>query len=628
MKNYRIAYFTADWNYELVETTLHGLKRFTEDHENVSLCIFDCFGKDIGNNADMCEYAIFQLPDLATFDGLLIQGNQIVLQSVREEIVKKILATGIPAVSIDCPLEGCTLVGVDNEAAQHDMTLHVIRDHGAKRLVYLTGILNNGCPEAIQRRDGFLRACREQGVAGSDVEIIEGSWRASDGANVVRRWIESGRPLPDAFICANDDMALGMTEALRDLGRRVPDDVIVTGFDGLTSAAIASPSLSTISRDCAGLNYRAMELLIQKIDGERVPDSIPFDYSVVCAESCGCAKGERHSYLRDRYFQQNRFLKNFYIAQDRMAEQLFDVPNLLSLMDIVEKNRSIFGCDNVWLCINERYFDSSERSRWGSEAEPFCRNMIVAPCGRPDFDFCDTPYVRFPTLGLLPEALMRKYRFLVFYPLHYNTYSIGYLVLDGISEAAELNLHRSIFNFLEIAIENVRKKDLLHELNKELDDLYIHDALTQLYNRFGYERYAREVYNGFRVEDGGAQILFIDMDDMKGINDRYGHEAGDAAIRATAEVLKRACDEKDFIMRYGGDEFLIIASCRKPGLENAIYRELARYNANSDAPFQLNLSIGVVRVNDAEGDALDDAVQSADALMYTHKRSRGRRKGE
>ena len=46
MRNYRIAYFTADWNYELVETTLHGLRQFVDDHEHVQLCVFDCFGKD------------------------------------------------------------------------------------------------------------------------------------------------------------------------------------------------------------------------------------------------------------------------------------------------------------------------------------------------------------------------------------------------------------------------------------------------------------------------------------------------------------------------------------------------------------------------------------------------------
>ena len=86
MIKYRIAFFTADWNFELVETTLHGLKQYVDEHGDVQLCVFDCFGKDLDNEKDKSEYAIYQLADLSKFDGLLIQGNQIVLKRVREEL--------------------------------------------------------------------------------------------------------------------------------------------------------------------------------------------------------------------------------------------------------------------------------------------------------------------------------------------------------------------------------------------------------------------------------------------------------------------------------------------------------------------------------------------------------------
>ena len=144
MSNYRIAFFTVDWNYELVESTLHGLKRFVDDHPNVHLCVFDCFGKDLDNAKDRSEYAIFDLADLSRFDGLLVQGNQIVLDRVRRELEQRISRIGIPAVTIDCPMKGCTLMAVDNRAAQRDIAAHVIERHGARRLVYLTGNTDNG----------------------------------------------------------------------------------------------------------------------------------------------------------------------------------------------------------------------------------------------------------------------------------------------------------------------------------------------------------------------------------------------------------------------------------------------------------------------------------------------------
>ena len=619
MRTYNIAFFTADWNYELVETTLHGLKRYAADHDNVYIRVFDCFGKDQGTSKDLSEYAIFNLPDLTQFDGLLIQGSQIVLESVRQAISLRVAATGIPAVSIDCPIDGCTLITVDNRDAVREITNHLIRDHGARRLVHLTGILENGCPEGHMRKNGFLDACRDNGIPPEDAQVIECTWRTSDGMQVGQRWLREGRPLPDAFVCANDEMAFGLMDALAEEGCHIPQDVMVTGFDNLSSSELSNPRLSTIDRDMDKLNYKAVDVLIDKIEGREHRDYIPFPFSVIKSESCGCSAAMRPGYLRQKYFRQNRFLKNFYVLQDQMAEELFDVSNLQELRDIVEQNHEIFGCDNVYLCVNDYYFDNYDKTQWQHDSETFGDEMVLTVCGQGGDIDPDNPFPRFPTRELLPPKIRTGARFLVFYPLHYNTYSIGYLVMDGISEAAKLNLHKSIFSFLEIAIENVRKKGLLHHLNGVLDNLYVHDALTGLYNRFGYARYGQQTYRDLIRQQGAARILFIDMDDMKGINDRFGHEYGDAAICATADILKAIAGPGDFLMRYGGDEFLLIAASRGNDLAGEIRSAVEDYNRKSDNPFVLSLSIGVIQSMDHDEHMLDKLVQAADSEMYKNK---------
>ena len=621
MRNYRIAFFTVDWNYELVEATLRGIRRFVDDHRNVRLCVFDCFGKETDSAVDRSEYAIYNLPDLKQFDGILIQGSQIVRQASREAMARKVAESGVPAVTLDCPIPGCTLVSVDNERAQYDITAHVIRDHGARRLVYLTGLLDNNCPEAPQRRAGFENACRDNGITGADMMVIPCTWRTSDGIQVAERWLQSGKPLPDAFVCANDEMALGTIETLTEHGLRVPEDVIVTGFDNVTSAELSSPRLSTIYRDYAKLDYHAMEVLLDKIDGVDVGDVVPYGYSVICSESCGCKDVDRAGAIRNKYFQQTRFLKNFYTLQDDMASELFEASTLQELMDIVEHNHGIFGCDSVFLCINGYYYDNYEKALWKQDSETFDQEMVLAACGSDKPGLAESlRLARFPTEKLLPGSLMARERFLVFYPLHYNTYSIGYLVMNDISESAKLNLHKSIFSFLEIAIENVRKKCLLRQLNDVLDDLYVHDALTNLYNRFGFDRFAHQTFDSFMKRDGGVRILFVDMDDMKGINDRFGHEIGDEAIRNAANILRRVCDPADFLMRYGGDEFLVVASCRETDLEEAI--QSATEEVNRTLPYRLGLSVGTINVAPDDHRSLDACVQAADTLMYERKKRR------
>ena len=114
------------------------------------------------------------------------------------------------------------------------------------------------------------------------------------------------------------------------------------------------------------------------------------------------------------------------------------------------------------------------------------------------------------------------------------------------------------------------------------------------------------------------------MDDMKGINDRFGHEVGDAAIKATAEILMSACAPGDFLMRYGGDEFLIIASPAEAALPEAIQAAVAAHASRAELPCALSLSIGAVHADAAQDSVLDECVQRADVRMYESKNCRRR----
>ena len=190
------------------------------------------------------------------------------------------------------------------------------------------------------------------------------------------------------------------------------------------------------------------------------------------------------------------------------------------------------------------------------------------------------------------------------------------------SEAAKMNLHESIFNFLEIAIENIRKKELLRHLNKVLDDMSVHDGLTQLFNRFGLERNGEEIFTRLIGKYDSVQVLFTDLDDMKDINDKWGHEAGDTALRAVAQILRDSCGEESFIMRYGGDEFVVIAPGPAADLKTRILEAADRWNESSGKPFRIGMSIGRVFASRKEQCSLDECIRGADSLMYRNKQKK------
>ena len=185
-----------------------------------------------------------------------------------------------------------------------------------------------------------------------------------------------------------------------------------------------------------------------------------------------------------------------------------------------------------------------------------------------------------------------------------------------------MNLHESIFNFLEIAIENVRKKELLRQFNETLDDLYVHDSLTGLYNRFGLNRFGQEMFDRLMERDGGAQVLFTDMDDMKLINDKNSHNMGDEALKAAAKIISECCGPEAFIMRYGGDEFIAIANLSRGNLAGRILAEADVYNRTSGMPFRLGFSIGLVQADKSGKRTMNECIREADDLMYLEKARR------
>ncbi|MBQ1492142.1 MAG: GGDEF domain-containing protein [Blautia sp.] len=615
----RLAFFTVDWNFELVEMTLQGIQRFVEDHEGVQVCIFDCFGKDTETPKDMAEYLIYSLPDLRGFDGVVVQANQIVQKKAFEELGRRIEKVGLPAVSIDSPMDGCVTLGVDNYQAQKDMTLHVIREHGARNLVYLTGIMDNNSPEAAERLSGFQDACKEAGIAKEQIEIFHGRWSAADGERVAKTILQRGTRLPDAFVCANDEMALGLMAALHEAGVSVPDEVLVVGFDYISSARLSIPSLTTVKRDYGNIAYGVLEYILEWVEKGKAPAKRSFPHELILTESCGCPSLESGTDFRKGFYGQTLFLKNFYLMQDALASQLFATSDLSSLLDVVEKYHYLLGTGCIYLCMNDYYLENFKDVSLEEGPTSFSDRMYLVGCGGKELS-CDENHVygSFGRKELLSREILLEEPFLIFYPLHYASMSIGYIVLNSICEASKMKLHESIVCFIEMAIEDVRKRQRMRELNIQLAELSIRDGLTGLYNRMGFERLARKKARSFAEEKGGCSVLFVDMDAMKVINDQFGHDAGDRAILAAAKILTDAVGKECFAMRYGGDEFMVIAPGTQEHVEKKIEDYTEEFNRTSGEPFHLGLSVGKAIMLDGKED-VEEYLKLADERMYQEK---------
>lgn len=124
----------------------------------------------------------------------------------------------------------------------------------------------------------------------------------------------------------------------------------------------------------------------------------------------------------------------------------------------------------------------------------------------------------------------------------------------------------------------------------------------------------------------GVLLFYVDMDNMKTINDTFGHSRGDQALKDTAQILKASFRVSDIVARLGGDEFVGFAleSGDDPGesISMRIEENLRLYNMRSDHPYKLSLSFGTVRYDVREPQTIEQLMEEADRDMYRRKQKK------
>jgi diguanylate cyclase (GGDEF)-like protein/PAS domain S-box-containing protein len=176
--------------------------------------------------------------------------------------------------------------------------------------------------------------------------------------------------------------------------------------------------------------------------------------------------------------------------------------------------------------------------------------------------------------------------------------------------------------------ERKRAEKALAEKTQKLETLAQFDTLTGLYNRRGFLALAeQQLKTAVRLENP-ALLIFMDLDGFKEINDRLGHQVGDAALQEAAGLFRETFRQSDIVGRWGGDEFIMLAMGSDPAMEQAIFsrfeENLMRLNAAETRAYRLSLSIGKASYDPNHACSLEELVKRADIMMYRDKNAKKR----
>lgn len=222
---------------------------------------------------------IQQIVSSGLIDGVIVASalnNDPVVEALRARRIPFVLVGRHPVHS------DITYVDVDNRMAARDAVLYLLR-LGYERVATITGPHN--MIAGVDRLDGYKDALKARGLVPDASLIVEGDFTESGGYEAMQRLLKQN---PNAVFVASDAMAVGALRALRDAGKKVPDEIALIGFDDLPVAARTDPPLTTVRQPIQRAGFVAAETLIDLLsDKEKAPRHLILPTELVIRESCG-----------------------------------------------------------------------------------------------------------------------------------------------------------------------------------------------------------------------------------------------------------------------------------------------------------------------------------------------------
>ena len=576
------------------------------------------------------ELNIYELIRSPEIDGIIVDTVSLTedhIDNVRDKLLGIVSEMPRkPIVSIDMSFGGHDTVLTDDTAAFELMTRHIIQKHGCRDICFLSGPVEDDIPR--KRLAGFRKAMADCGLTVNEDRIFYGEYWYSYGEEIADKTAGGEIALPEAFICSTDYIAIGLINRLKKHGIRVPEDVLVTGYDATAEAAFNDPTVTTFIPMSAHTAAQAVNMIAAKIapESEQRPAVLSSDENLITCRSCGC-EDKRFEIIGQ--FDLSLMKKNPNFGDENVRKDI-DLNRLLDcympeqinsaetsdqcIMNIYLHVYLLSPYERFCLCLREDWSDHESVVENGYPR----RMKLVIDSDEDSFTCSDTDGALFETSSLLPGIGENSSEPAVYYfaPVHYIRNVLGYAVLKrrldekkGADEVFSLWLRN-----IEASLEMIRVRKRLMSFSEK-------DSLTGISNRRGMDAWLNEK---FRTDlNEAVSVCIIDMDGLKYINDNFGHSEGDAAIMAVCSALLSAECDNGMLARIGGDEFCLISFSKAPAAEKVrqLSEAIERTGAASRKPYPISASIGCA-CGLLTPDSIARLIAEADEEMYSNKKKK------
>ncbi len=575
----------------------------------------DFFFNDL---VDAGEKNIFSLIAVDRFDAIVLMSESFKQDEEQLELVKRANLAGVPIFTVDKCFDGCINVVFEYGNCFKEIVRHMVKTHGYHNTALMAGIPENSYSQ--ERLEAYKEVLEEEGILYNEENVYYGYFWEGPTVTAMEQLfakVEAGEPLPEAIICANDVMALAVINCLQKKGYRVPEDVAVSGFDGIELERYSNPRLTTGIYNLESLIRTILQKVVQG-DFSVPKKPIPIYNRMQIGCSCGC-DGIKALNITDEVRNINErvhLLMKYQVDLNQMVANYGNAEKLRNIAEAMPEYMSLLGYKDFWLGFEESFLDVMGVKE---SLDFLTKNIWDRPVGMLHFHKGATGKADIHWGTMLQSEII---------PLRDDYFAGNNCCMVTVLHIAGIRVGYAVVGFdydefyylaYHPFLTNLRNLLQLQQSQRQIIYNYERDQLTGLYNRNGFYK---KLGRFFDKQDLDLSVIFIDMDGLKGINDTYGHSEGDEALQSIADVI--AGDAKDEIdARIGGDEFVIVFA-GKDGDKMAnkrkslIIQGLDAYNQSSGKPYKLSASIGVF-TDCILGHTIDYFLKHADSMMYIEK---------
>ena len=642
-------------------------------HEDVELQVFlgtesASFMKDFAMRSNLFDYQYASLCGYTKYeelDALIISAGTLSIYQNDIPLDEFLLhIPDIPTILMETDHvhgNGICLIA-DNEQGLASCVEHLITVHGLTRIGFISGPDNN--KDAQERFDGYRNTLEKHGIAFRPDYVARGDYSENVDQSVEE--LLDRAPDLEAIASANDEMTVAIYRVLSRRGLTPGKDIAVTGFDDMEMARFMDPPLTTAKQDYDEFSRTAVGCALKMLRGESV-SSRRIHAPFVRRCSCGCRMEEsgmeesgqagKEELLRNLEFSRE-YQHNSWIGSLMNREMLLAADSPKRFFETLGSFMAYLGTSSSYLCL----FEHPLEVRQGTIPDfPDRIQVCMKQAGNTyeGYDWDEAP-VMYRDLHIDMGEFRADGSYMTFL-LFDEQYQYG--VLNAAIEPRKIDFYYMLS--LDIGT-NLRYMEIWAQQKQyraELQALARTDALTGLQNRAGLIQ-ARESMLGRKTREAG--VIAMDLDHLKQINDHFGHQEGDAALMAAADILRKVIagtkegrmvqaggrasdggrsadgnrydrsgtsdreraqrDGSQVIGRIGGDEF---TSCSVGITLEELQEQVRqihllcdRFNEKSGKPYYVEISAGIAtgRVRNMEDWAA--LSKRADAELYKAKETR------